>query len=126
MGKVVVVEGDGGLLMGFSALSTIGRLKPKKLILLVLDNGTYAATGGQPTGAEATDFAAVSREPAASMDAMSTATTWRRRSKRQSAPTDRCCCGSGSTRRNRRTGYFLADPVVLGHAFQAYVKQLAE
>src|SRR5205823_5894356 len=60
-GKLVVVEGDGSLLMGFSALSTIGRLSPSKLFLVVLDNGTYAATGGQPSGAETTDFAAVAR-----------------------------------------------------------------
>src|SRR5688572_12726791 len=35
--KVVVVEGDGSLLMGFTTLTTIGRLQPSKLVLLVLD-----------------------------------------------------------------------------------------
>src|SRR5919199_4730629 len=59
--KIVVVEGDGGVLMGFTTLSTIGKIKPDKLLVLVLDNGAYAATGGQPTGAEATDFAGVAR-----------------------------------------------------------------
>src|ERR671938_321338 len=59
--KIVVVEGDGGVLMGFTTMTTIGRLKPEKLLLIVLDNGTYAATGDQPTGAEATDFAGVAR-----------------------------------------------------------------
>jgi sulfopyruvate decarboxylase subunit beta len=57
--KVVVIEGDGGLLMGLSALPTVGLLKPKNLVILVLDNGTYASTGGQPTAAVSTDFAAV-------------------------------------------------------------------
>ena len=57
--KIVVIEGDGGLLMGLSALPTVGHLKPKNLVILVLDNGTYASTGGQPTAATTTDFAAV-------------------------------------------------------------------
>src|SRR4051794_9928393 len=59
--SLLIVEGDGSVLMGFSALSTIGYLKPKKLVLLILDNGVYLATGGQPTAAAATDFAGVAR-----------------------------------------------------------------
>jgi len=57
--KIVVIEGDGGLLMGLSALPTVGFLKPTNLVILILDNGTYASTGGQPTAATTTDFAAV-------------------------------------------------------------------
>lgn len=57
--KIVVIEGDGGLLMGLSVLATVGFLKPKNLVILILDNGTYASTGGQPTAATTTDFAAV-------------------------------------------------------------------
>ena len=59
--RVVVVEGDGSLLMGFSALSTMGLLQPRKLVVVVLDNGVYLATGGQPTAAAATDFVGVAR-----------------------------------------------------------------
>ena len=58
-GKIVVVEGDGGLLMGLSSLATVGFLKPANLVILVLDNGTYASTGGQPTAATTTDFVAI-------------------------------------------------------------------
>jgi sulfopyruvate decarboxylase subunit beta len=54
--KVVVIEGDGSLLMGLSTLATIGLTQPRKLLLIVLDNGTYAATGGQATAAPAVDF----------------------------------------------------------------------
>ena len=54
--RVVAVEGDGSLLMGFSVLPTIGLLKPKKLIVVVLDNGVYLATGGQPTASSSVDF----------------------------------------------------------------------
>src|ERR1043165_9875524 len=59
--QVVVVEGDGSLLMGFSAVATVGHLKPRNLGLLVLDNGVYLATGGQPTAAADTDFVGVAR-----------------------------------------------------------------
>src|ERR1700674_5733938 len=59
--RVVVVEGDGSLLMGFSTLATVGHLKPANLILLVLDNGVYLATGGQPTAARDTDLVRVAR-----------------------------------------------------------------
>src|SRR5437588_12656861 len=60
--RVVVVEGDGSLLMGFSALATVGHLKPRNLVLLVLDNGVYLATGGQPTAAADINLAAVARD----------------------------------------------------------------
>src|SRR5260370_2877426 len=56
---VVVVEGDGSLLMGFSVLATVGALKPSKLVVAVVDNGVYLATGGQPTAASTTDFVQV-------------------------------------------------------------------
>src|SRR5579859_6561803 len=59
--KVVVVEGDGSLLMGFSALATVGHLKPANLVVCVLDNGVYLATGGQATAARDTDFVTVAR-----------------------------------------------------------------
>ena len=59
--RIVVVEGDGSLLMGFSALTSIGLLRPKKLVVVVLDNGVYLATGGQPTAAPAIDFVAAAR-----------------------------------------------------------------
>ena len=57
--RVVVIEGDGSLLMGFSALTSIGLLQPRKLIVVVCDNGVYLTTGGQATAAATTDFVAV-------------------------------------------------------------------
>lgn len=57
--KVVCLEGDGSLLMGFSTLPTIALTKPEKLVLIVLDNGAYSATGNQPTAATVVDFCAV-------------------------------------------------------------------
>ncbi len=44
--RVLVLEGDGSLFMNLNALATLGYHRPHKLIVAVLDNGTYASTGG--------------------------------------------------------------------------------
>ena len=49
--RVFALEGDGSLLMQLGALSTIAMLKPKNLIMIVMDNGIYQITGAQPTPA---------------------------------------------------------------------------
>jgi sulfopyruvate decarboxylase subunit beta len=57
-GKVIAIEGDGSLLMGLSVLSTVGHLEPDRLLVYVLDNGVYLATGGQPTASADIDLVA--------------------------------------------------------------------
>ncbi len=47
--KVVILDGDGNLLMGLGILAQVGALLPKNLIHIVLDNGVYGSTGNQPT-----------------------------------------------------------------------------
>ena len=47
--KIVVLDGDGNILMNLGALATIGNLAPKNLIHIVLDNECHDSTGGQPT-----------------------------------------------------------------------------
>ncbi len=47
--RVVALEGDGSLLMQLGALATIAMLRPKNLLLIVMDNRTYQITGTQPT-----------------------------------------------------------------------------
>lgn len=49
--RIFALEGDGSLLMQLGALSTIAALKPKNLIMVVMDNGIYQITGAQPTPA---------------------------------------------------------------------------
>ena len=44
---VVIVTGDGEMLMGMGSLATVGLQKPKNLSILVLDNEAYGETGGQ-------------------------------------------------------------------------------
>lgn len=46
---VFVLDGDGALLMRLGTLATIGHNRPPNLVHIVLDNGRYSSTGGQPT-----------------------------------------------------------------------------
>lgn len=61
--RVFVLEGDGSLLMQLGCLSTVAARAPRNLAILLLDNGTFQITGGQPTPAEqsGTDLVAVAR-----------------------------------------------------------------
>lgn len=45
--RVVVITGDGDILMGLGSLATIGVKQPANLSIIVLDNGHYGATGMQ-------------------------------------------------------------------------------
>jgi thiamine pyrophosphate-dependent acetolactate synthase large subunit-like protein len=49
--SVIVVTGDGELMMGFGALATIGIRRPPNLTLAVLDNGHFGETGMQESHA---------------------------------------------------------------------------
>ena len=45
--QIISMDGDGSLLMNLGALATIGREKPKNLIVLVYDNEAWGQTGNQ-------------------------------------------------------------------------------
>jgi thiamine pyrophosphate-dependent acetolactate synthase large subunit-like protein len=57
---VVVITGDGEMLMGMGSLATVGLQQPGNLTIIVLDNEVYGETGGQAshTGAN-TDLVGV-------------------------------------------------------------------
>jgi thiamine pyrophosphate-dependent acetolactate synthase large subunit-like protein len=60
--RVIVLEGDGSILMQLGSLGTVAMLGLKNLVIVVMDNAAYQITGGQPTlTAYATDVAAVAR-----------------------------------------------------------------
>ena len=44
---VLVITGDGEMLMGIGSLATVGLQKPSNLSIVVLDNEVYGETGGQ-------------------------------------------------------------------------------
>ena len=47
--RVLVITGDGEMLMGLGALATIGVQRPPNLALVVIDNERYGETGMQAT-----------------------------------------------------------------------------
>jgi thiamine pyrophosphate-dependent acetolactate synthase large subunit-like protein len=59
---VVVITGDGEMLMGMGSLATVGLAKPGNLSIVVLDNECYGETGGQASHtAAAADLVGVAR-----------------------------------------------------------------
>ena len=58
---VLVITGDGEMLMGLGAFATIGLKLPPNLKIIVLDNELYGETGQQPTATTRTDLAAVAQ-----------------------------------------------------------------
>lgn len=46
---VVILDGDGNVLMGLANLALIGAVQPSNLIHVCLDNEVYGTTGDQPT-----------------------------------------------------------------------------
>ena len=60
--KVVVIDGDGSLLMNLGTLSTMARYSPGNLVHIVFDNASLLSVGGFPTAtATGTDLAGVAR-----------------------------------------------------------------
>jgi sulfopyruvate decarboxylase subunit beta len=47
--KVMVLDGDGSVLMNLGTLATIAHYAPHNYLLVILDNGCYGSTGSQPT-----------------------------------------------------------------------------
>jgi len=59
---VLVITGDGEMLMGLGSLATVGIMRPKNLSVVVLDNEVYGETGQQRTHtAYGVDLAATAR-----------------------------------------------------------------
>jgi sulfopyruvate decarboxylase subunit beta len=122
-GKVLAIEGDGSLLMGLSVLSTVGHLKPSRLLVFVLDNGVYLATGGQPTASADIDFVTVA-----------TACSWRgardvRTTEELAAATDWGLQTEGPILIRVRistaqlpVGYFVEDPAILAEDFRRWLR----
>ncbi|HEY1330564.1 MAG TPA: thiamine pyrophosphate-dependent enzyme [Actinomycetota bacterium] len=60
--KVVVIDGDGSVLMNLGGLTTLARYAPKNLTHIVFDNESLLSVGGFPTAtATGSDLAAIAR-----------------------------------------------------------------
>ncbi len=57
--KVLVVDGDGALLMRTGSMATVGAYKPANLIHLLIDNEVHDSTGGQGTVTGGVSFGAI-------------------------------------------------------------------
>lgn len=60
--KVIVLDGDGSLLMNLGTLSTMARYKPGNMLHIVFDNESLLSVGGFPTATySGTDLAGIAR-----------------------------------------------------------------
>jgi sulfopyruvate decarboxylase subunit beta len=61
--RVIVLDGDGSVLMNLGTLVTLARYRPKNLIHVIFDNGSLLSTGGfeSQTASGITDIAAIAR-----------------------------------------------------------------
>ncbi len=57
--KVIVISGDGAVLMSLGTLALHKRLNPKNLKHYILDNSCHSSTGGQPTCSNVIDFSKI-------------------------------------------------------------------
>ncbi|UCH25627.1 MAG: hypothetical protein JSV66_17130 [Trueperaceae bacterium] len=73
--KVVVLDGDGSVLMNLGTFATLARYQPKNLVHISFDNGSLLSTGGftSHTTSGITDLAAIAK--GAGIEHVSTATT---------------------------------------------------
>ena len=61
--KVVVLDGDGSVLMNLGTLTTLARYRPKNMIHIIFDNGSLLSTGGfaSHTTSGITDLATIAK-----------------------------------------------------------------
>jgi thiamine pyrophosphate-dependent acetolactate synthase large subunit-like protein len=123
VGKVIAIEGDGSLLMGLSVMSTVGHLKPGRLVVYVLDNGVYLATGGQPTASADIDFAAVAvacgwrgARDVRTADELTAATAWALTAEGPVLVRVRISTAQLPAE------YFLEDPAILAEDFRRWLR----
>ena len=61
--RIVVLDGDGSVLMNLGTLATMARYRPRNLIHIIFDNGSLLSTGGfdSHTTSGVTDLAAIAK-----------------------------------------------------------------
>ncbi len=59
--RVIVLDGDGSLLMNLGSLATIAGKSPPNFYHFLFDNGIYAVTGGQPVPNQQVDYAGMAK-----------------------------------------------------------------
>jgi thiamine pyrophosphate-dependent acetolactate synthase large subunit-like protein len=59
--RVLVLDGDGNVLMNLGTLATIAASAPRNLLHVCFDNGVHASTGAQPTISSRVDLGEIAR-----------------------------------------------------------------
>jgi sulfopyruvate decarboxylase subunit beta len=59
--RIMVLDGDGSLLMQLGSLVTIGAQAPARFFHFVFENGTYGTSGNQPMPGRVHDFCGLAR-----------------------------------------------------------------
>ena len=59
--RIVILDGDGSLLMNLGSLVTIGAQAPKNLVHFVSNNGCYEANGGHQIPNKQVDFSGIAK-----------------------------------------------------------------
>ena len=60
--RIIVIDGDGSLLMNLGSLATVANMSPENLIWFAIDNRSYGSTGDQRTWtAGKTDLSALAK-----------------------------------------------------------------
>ena len=60
--RVIVLDGDGSLMMNLGSLVTVAGMAPQNLVHVVLEGNSYDTSGGQPTPGEGrTDLAGMAK-----------------------------------------------------------------
>ena len=54
--RVICIDGDGALIMHMGSIPTIGKVRPKNLIHILINNGVHDSVGGQRTVADIINF----------------------------------------------------------------------
>ena len=59
--KIIVIDGDGSVLMNLGSLVTVFAQNPTNLTWIVIDNGVYGSTGNQETYAQKIDLLEIAK-----------------------------------------------------------------
>ena len=59
--RLICIDGDAALIMHMGSLAVIGKLAPRNLIHILINNGCHESVGGQPSAASNMDFAALAQ-----------------------------------------------------------------
>ncbi|MGD0845963.1 thiamine pyrophosphate-dependent enzyme [Bradyrhizobium sp.] len=120
---VVVVEGDGAVLMHMGALVTVGAMAPGNLTVLLIQNGVHAASGGQALTNASLDLAALAR--AAGIDRAQNVTTPEAFAAAMGAPAEaagaRCLVLSTKPDPDVVRPPIAFDPVLTKHRFMSAI-----